>query len=438
MAVIYKTLFEIRLLHEFYLTRRDGTTIFEHVLPGDREAFLDEEFREGHDPVNEDVEFRFPQQLMSFYENFYIKIFPTYSGCRIAVKVKQSKLPDQTTVFEPLIPSDNDMHVFILALRRNPAFDQYSNRRLSTPLPATYYFSNDDITGAKAFPFLTNGIPAKDVALAYEQGELSLSGAVVQEFYRKGNADVFRNVKGSGFANESDRILLPGRFEYAFPDTVNLTQVTFVLKDNTGNELVSFTKNDTAGIPLRIPIDMAAVSKQLRLQEGFSINQQFHTLSVSGNNGFTANHKVIFSDELTMLVPWCVCDMRMTVTNGAFNLFANDGFLFRRRDALGNWLPAPVFEIPVKSRLAYWRYLNNKGKDLNVSAGLTNYVDKEGTALVTKTPRSLARSWFFLREEGSTNTTYAPNPDNPLLKIETDRRSFFDIRVPDSDLFPEL
>jgi len=58
--------------------------------------------------------------------------------------------------------------------------------------------------------------------------------------------------------------------------------------------------------------------------------------------------------------------------------------------------------------------------------------------LVTKVPRASARSWFLLREETSSSTTYAPNPYEPIIKMENDRRSFFDIRVPDSELFPEV
>jgi len=438
MSVIYKTLFELRLLHEFYLTRRDGTTVFEKLTQEERETFLHEEFMEGNDPINDDVQFCFPQGMKSKYESLYLKILPTYSGCRIAVRVNAKTLPDQTTVFEPYIPFSTDMHIFILALKNNQNLEFFSNKRLRSAIPATYYFSNAEVDGAKTFPFLTNSVPVQDGSYMYEQGELSLSGAVVQEFYRNGNTDVFRDVKGNGFANESDRILLPGRFDYVFADNSNLTQVTLNLKDYQGNELVSFSIDDDAGLGEKISVDFNGYIKQLPITTAFKLEQQFHTLLVTGNNGFSAIHKVIFSNELTLQRSWSVFDISASVSDNPFNLLANDSFLVRRKNALGIWSPAPVFEIPVKSRLAYWRYINNKGKELNVPASLANYVKKEGMVLVTKVPRASARSWFLLREETSSSTTYAPNPYEPIIKMENDRRSFFDIRVPDSELFPEV
>jgi len=48
MAIIYKTLFEVKLLHEFYLTRKDGNTIF--ALPDQpaRLKFLLDEYTRGN------------------------------------------------------------------------------------------------------------------------------------------------------------------------------------------------------------------------------------------------------------------------------------------------------------------------------------------------------------------------------------------------------
>ena len=201
MPVIYKTLFEIRLHHEFYLTRSDGTTIFEELNPQDRETFLADEFMEDRDSVNDDIRFEFPQSLQSTYESSFLKLIPSYSGCRVTVRVKPKKLADKTLVFEPFVPLTNGLHIFILVQRKNSALDNYTNVRIKRNLPSIYFFSNSDSPGAKTFPFLTNSIPVQDSSFAYEQGELSLSGAAIQEFYRQGGADTFRNVAGRGFVN---------------------------------------------------------------------------------------------------------------------------------------------------------------------------------------------------------------------------------------------
>ena len=73
-----------------------------------------------------------------------------------------------------------------------------------------------------------------------------------------------------------------------------------------------------------------------------------------------------------------------------------------------------------------------------MSAPLTGYVGKEGNVLVTLTPRATSRSWFSLSKEMPAGTQYVPNPLDPEIKLEADRRLFFDVVVPECDLFPEV
>jgi hypothetical protein len=437
MTAIYKTLFEIKLLHEYFLTAKDGGSIFEKANQQDRLIFLQDEFTNDQSPINTDIAFEFPSSLQSKYKSSLIKILPSYSGCRVIIQVKSRKLSNQSTVFEPIVPITNDFNIFILATRKNSGVDSYTNARVNRPLPAVYFFSNSELIGQKSFPFLTNDISAQDAGFLYEQGELSLSGSNIQEYYREAGTDKWNNVIGSGYANENDRLLLPEKFQYFFSNITNLTQAIFILKDKNGNEISNITINNPTGITANTTLNFTGKVKAIPVSNAEQFSDIVYTLGVSGNNGYSANHTIIFSNDFTRTAPWAVFAIRPAVTNNLFNLFANDDFLITRKDSLGVWTPAPVFEIPVKSRLAYWRYINNKGKELNISLELTDYLNKEGKVLVTKKPRSLSRSWFFLRKEASTDTAYVPNPIATELKIEPDRRLFYDIMVPQSDLFPE-
>ena len=209
MALIYKTLFEIKLLHEYFLTRKDGTTIFSEPDQPARLAYLSEEFSNDQHPVNSDIEFVFPESLQARYESLSLKVLPTYSGCRVVMRVVAKTLADQSLVFAPAVSLQPNEDIIILMRRKTLAYDVYTNSRVSRSLPATYLFLNADVPGPKTFPFLTNNVPVQDATFGYEQGELSLSGTTIQEYYRQGGTDVWNDVTGSAFANESDRLLLP-------------------------------------------------------------------------------------------------------------------------------------------------------------------------------------------------------------------------------------
>jgi hypothetical protein len=437
MALIYKTLVEIKLLHEYFLTRKDGTTIFSEPDQSARLMFLQEEFSRDQEPVNQDIAFEFPKGLQSKYESLGLKLLPVYSGCRVVVRVIARTLTDQSLVFEPAVALPQSEDIFILIRRKSPAYDAYTNARIGRSLRSVYLFLNAELTSAKTFPFLTNTVPVQDAARAYEQGELSLSGTTIQEYFRQGGADRYGDVAGSGFANESDRVLLPTQFEYYFPDTTNLTQASFTLSNSDGDVIANIEKNSTSGLKQKVSLGFSGKVKSIPFS-GESFSDVTYSLEVTGNNGLNARHTIVFSDELISTNPWAVIALRPTVTNNAFNLLANDGFLVRRRDASGVWTNAPVFEIPVKSRLAYWRFVHNRGRALDVSAPITGYVNKEGNALVTKVPRTSSRSWFSLRKELSTDTQYVPNPVSVVIKLEADRRLFIDVVVSPSDLFPEV
>lgn len=438
MPVIYKTLFEVKVMHEYFLTRKDGSVVFEKPDQTSRLEFLLNEFRVERRSINEYINFEFPENLKSVYAGLFLKILPAYSGCKVVVRVNARILADQSVVYEPFVPLTNDLNIFIQLSRKDSAIDTYTNARIKRSCPSIYFFSNMNAVTPRTFPFLTGSVPVQDVSFAYEQGELSLSGVKIQEYYRQGGVDTWSDVIGSGFANEADRLLLPEKFNYTFDDIAGLTNVVFVLKDSSGNEAANITASDAGGISAKFPLNFSGKVKSIPSAAPLQLTEFLYTLEVSGNNGYSRSHNIFFSNDLTAANPWAVLNIGTIAANNAFNLFASDGFIIKRKDAFGIWTPAPVFEIPFKSRLAYWRFISNRGRELNVSAALADYVNKENKVLVTKRPRSLAKSWFFLRKEASNDTVYVPNPVSPELKFENDKRFFFDIRVQQSALFPEV
>jgi hypothetical protein len=124
------------------------------------------------------------------------------------------------------------------------------------------------------------------------------------------------------------------------------------------------------------------------------------------------------------------------VTNPQFNLIADDGNIIKRQDGAGNITEAPVFEIPVKSRYGNFRYSNANGKELNLNPALNNFLVKEDKSLISLLPVPLCKYYFLVPETGGGPSKYLPNPKSYDIKKDKFQRIFFDIPVPESDLFP--
>src|SRR5690606_10066266 len=141
MEILYKILFEIKVLHEFFLTRSDGTSIFELDLQQQRLDYLQEEFSSGRDPVNTSIGFSFPEGLQEFYEGLNLRIFHSYSGCRVAVRVRRIFPGGQAELYEPYATLPENLLILVQLSRKGLPIDTITNSRIQRPLPSTYFFS---------------------------------------------------------------------------------------------------------------------------------------------------------------------------------------------------------------------------------------------------------------------------------------------------------
>jgi len=436
MSLIYKTLFEVKLMHEYYLTDADGKTVFQLANQVDRINFLLNQFSTDRPSVNGDIEFTFPKEMESKFGNYYLKLLSTYSGFKVAIRVNQQLLSDGTLVYEPFVALPDDLNIYIQIGKKSGAFDSYTHSGVYSPVASTFIFSNENISGAKTFPYITSAISAFDASRPYTQGDIASYGANdIRQYYKDTVGDQWEAIPGSAFANENDRLLLPLRFYYSFPNLSNITNAVFVLKDKNDNPVKSISVNSSDFLS-KTPLDLSGVTDQVTMPESFQFADVIFTLEVTGSNGYSATHSLIFNDLLYRRDTWALVIIKNKVTEPSFNLLASDGFLIKRKLNTGDWNEAPIFEIPIKSRFPFFRFINEKGKELNIASSLTDYLFKEGTFLLSKRPRSISGSYFRLQKEGTTDTAYIPNPLNYDLKKDSKDRLCLDIMVPESDLFP--
>lgn len=412
MNVIYKILFEVRLLHEFYLTKGDGTSIFSGASVTDRTTFLQDFFDRGQRSINSDIEYAIPPR----FRNFRLKLLKTYSGFKVATEVTQTT-DGSNIAWQPVAPMPPDLGIPIMLLRTNADFDTYTNRRLSIPFDSIYYFSNGSASGTKSFPFLTNTIPARSSSGDYEQGELSQNGGTIGAFYIDSNgARQFASVTGKNFTSEADRNLVYPTFNYYFKSTDKVKTANITITDKGGTSV--YTRKVTSATPIdtiTISVDPAKITT---IPATITEDNLAYTLTITGTSGYKKTFRIFFLEN----------SLRPSAALGLINIINqpdDPAFSLLNTKRL---LASPVFEIWIKSRFSFWRYSNDQGLQLKNS--YPTALNAAGNNLVSIIPQ---------------NHTYTPIPvgdqklPNPKLfsPVKPEGQQLFaDIIVPASDVFP--
>ena len=439
MSLIYKTLFEIKFLHEFYLTDGKGESVFDFTDQAGRMNFLLTKFTQNRASVNDDLGYLIPTAAQSVFDNYRMKLLSTYSGFKIVAEVTPRTLTDGTIVYTPKIKIPENLNIPILLLKKNDSFRNLSNESLNSTIPAINYFTNENFIVNRTFPFLTANIAPFDSAAIYEQGELAAYGLNdTRQFHYNGISDQWKVVKGNQFVNKLDLLLINPVFCYSFDATENVTEASFTLK-NAGGTIVR-TRKIKDGIPFRkVTLNFNPSYKEenlVSLPTQEADTNSMYTLEVLLNNSITNTHTLLFWDnDFQFNDYWGLVNIISNVTNPDYRFFSNDGFLKIRKLASGKWQPAPIFEIAIKSRLAYWRYRNEQRHKLLVSSDITDFVESMDDNLILKEPRSAS---YIPVQFKATDATYhhLPNPSSYDQLIKIDKRLFLDICVSESKMFP--
>jgi hypothetical protein len=440
MDIIYKTFAEILLLHEFYLTESEGNTIFDIAQQSDKINYLVDNYNDNDPHINDDLIFEPTTSSATLLRNLHLKLLPTYSGFKIVMDVQEKILQDGTTVYAPTIDLPVDMSIDILLIKNGNYLDRFSNARILRSIPTVYYFSNDDVPGTKTVPSLSNPVSAFDPAFSYEMGELSFKDGAVKQFINDGSADPWATVTDNGYVNENDRLLVPFQFDYSFDQPYTVTQASFTLKDQAGSVFKTIQLSATEPIQ-KAALDFSKINSDLSITFPTSISDvsvpAFYTLEVSGNNGYSKKYQLLFFDDATKLKScWGIVNIKPLVQSTGFNLLDNEGDLFTRITSTGTRIEAPVFEVRVKSRLAYWWYRsNNNSSNLTISATTQDFLSNASGVLKTNKPRTTTYGPTLFTTDGS-NFQNLPNPGSEALLKEDAGLFYKDVFVGQSDMFP--
>lgn len=437
MTTIYKILFEVQVLHEFYLTNQDNTTIFEGNAAA-RQLFLSDRFQKNARNISSDLRYAIPPSMQSVFARYRLKLVPGYSGFKIGIEVNPVILGGNIKAYQPAVPLPNNLDIQVLLLRKDNIVDVYTNRRLRSNIKAAGYFSNDDVPGAKIFPFLSNPVAAFDAGAVYEQGELSSFGFNDTRifFVDNGGVNQFLSVTPGNYYNEADNLLTTPFINYTFPTANTVTQASFTLKDSTNAVIQTIQARNGGKRMYSTPLQFDVT--RLKTTSNSTINNTLlYTLEVTGDGGYTNSHPLLFTKEAAIDHKdiWGLVNIKPAPTNAAFNLIDGSGYLItRRNDANVVTVPPPVFEIWVKSRLSFWRYSNMDGGLLKTGTQSDLLFFNNGQ-LVSGSPRS--HSYYpTLYKKPDSSLHYLPNPKAyEPVRVEGNRL-FTEIPVPTSEMFP--
>jgi len=438
MRSIYKTLVNVFVMHEYYLSDWKGNTVFDLPLQIDRVNYVMTKCSGDMTSINDHIKYVIPQSQIPIFQNYGIQLCREASGFKLVVEVIESILPDGTIAYTPRTPFPANINLQVLIVSDDYFIESVSNTKIEAPIPGAYYFSNENTTGVRTFPALTSPISARGTS-KYEQGELTFSVGAIGQFYYDNSTPPkpkWLTITGTNFANENDRCLVPLQFNYQFNNSDNITNAVFNLKDNTGTIVYTNTLSST-GLLNTVSLDFSNATLATVPLTSPSIG---YTLVVTGTNGYSRQFNLVFMDSsIDATTVWGMVNIIPQVTNTSFNLLDASNNLITRQNPDGTYVEAPVYEISVKSKFVVWRYMcNQSGINLQAPAGNSTilFTDKNGN-IETLVPRGLTYSPAFVKGSGS-NYTNIPSPDtDPIISIET-QRIYKDIYVGQTTLFTNI
>lgn len=409
-SIIFKKLFELRILHEYYLSKNDDLEYFALPELEKSEILNNMLFYDRYD-IWKDITIEPTQETLEVLKNQHIRFVPQKTGFLLGIKVK----PSIGGTFLPFINLEESLNLNFMIRVKNLNFKNYTNQRLQNNFPAIFYFSNDNSDNNKIFPSLSSPVALFKPGRTYEAGEIVQIGPDVKQAIIKTTSNApadWKKLDSIAITHEGEKNALPLQFSYRFEAGTNVLQADFILKKTDGTLVKTISVTKTTPLD-KVLLNFAPESMEPEVKG-------LHLLEVSGDNGFQDDRRIFFSDNYHA-ADFGILEIKMNVTNPGFNLLNADGTI----------IPAtPIYEIRIKSRNTYWRYFSSKGTSLAVTPKTSPYLISDGGALRSKLPIPMMGALYEFRDSDPTvPRVFLPNPSGFSLKPETDGRIYSDIYV---------
>jgi hypothetical protein len=216
VTIEYKILFEVRFLHDYYLTDRLGNSFFS-LGEGEQSAMLEEKLRKERYDIHEAIHLLMSRRDQEFLRNHRMKMVKTPLGFFIGVQVNAEKSGGGKFIYQPYIFPKQDAAIRIGLGINNQLFSNLTNLPISIEEDHLFYFTN---TGKKDKNLLSQPIAKLKKDQDYLMGDLSMRGNHVYKAIEKnsGETKFWQRIEGNGFVHQGD--LFPIRQESWYRDWV--------------------------------------------------------------------------------------------------------------------------------------------------------------------------------------------------------------------------
>lgn len=337
-AIEYKILFEVRLLHDYYLSGLEpngGNSVKSYFAMSkeNQKARLAELLNGQRYNIGNDLDVVTSTIDKSLFNKLRMKLVKTATGFFLGVQVERVQSSGGETHFRPvIIPPKDTVLTFGLSIKRS-LFGAISNFRLDRDVDNIYLFTNE---GPHDGFSLASPINTLVPGQKYRMGDLArVSGSLKQAMVDNvGNARSWSPVEGKGLIHQGDRTLSPDEDWYSsWRKTINIRskhpagviRISLMSENDLLSPINSDFKLTTRHISGKKSInniiyDLNWLSRptywRYSKKNGFSADERIHIMSKSGASLIDSDGKFVTKEPLPItreppLSPWPNTSIRL-------------------------------------------------------------------------------------------------------------------------------
>lgn len=420
--IIYKVLFEVQILHEYFLNR--GASVFGSLPQAQKQEMLNNyNIKEYLDIVPTSV-------TRGQMENYHLKLIKQEHGFFVGIEVNelQPDVPDSKS-YAPFIPFDQPLSFSFSLILKNPYFFYFTNLPFDAEGDSIYYFSNRAGLKGSTYPSLALPVAAYEANRAYNAGQLVMFNNKLNEakinIAAADNAAFDQNkwteLDNNGYVNGNDKTALKNEnLNYSFSQP-GVTTALFVIEDFKGKRVFDENLEAPEGEELN-----SHLLKLFRLQEGS------YTLKVTGDNGYNDEQAFYLQKTNPPKDRFGVLEIIHENNNsqGDYKLMdsTNDNELVYPLSPENN--RKPVYRILLKNRNTVWRYIFSKDQtvtDPNLGDFVRDGGPGEKRKFLTKEPKPITKYPIGIQKFNLADQLL-PDPTVRDLKPEADK-IYSEIRI---------
>ncbi|MBD2753205.1 hypothetical protein [Spirosoma validum] len=390
-SMLFKRLFEVRLLHEYYLMQADGTSLFDKKRTewpnGLAEKVINRQYNVANDLLIEPTE-SCKKQLTDYHIRFAVK--PT--GFILGIEVNFDQVTPRIPLKEPVL--------FQFSIRtKNPQFRSFTSESASN---TGYYFSNRplQLKRMRTAPTLSNTIANFTKEKTYAMGELARTSDKLQIARKTTNSDTA--LDWMPLSDQGDQYMYVNDQDTCrFAQKTIPYQATEPIKKLVAKLVADGSTEPVKTISLSFDTPVQIVSLNfLEDDKGNKITDGLYLLTVSYNENPEESKMIYFSDTLATLRPYALIEIT-TAKGEDFSVLTADNSIRKSHR---------IFDILIKSRATYWRYRSNNGKKLTKPDSY-DFLTEKGLDLITVDPRLLSAEASYFQKTINSPTVFLPGPD---------------------------